>query len=75
MRSPSAHGRRVAVRYAIHEPPCNPPICHCRMCQKALGSFFAPLVSIKNEGFGWTHGEPGFFKNSEAVERRFCGDL
>ena len=63
-----------AVRYAIYEPPYNPHICHCRMCQKAFGSFFAPLVSIKNEGFAWTHGEPGIFKSSEAVERRFCRD-
>jgi hypothetical protein len=63
-----------AVRYAIYEPPYNPHICHCRMCQKAFGSFFAPFVSIKNEGFAWTHGEPGIFKSSEAVERRFCRD-
>ncbi len=63
-----------AVRYAIYEPPYNPHICHCRMCQKAFGSFFAPLVSIKNEGFAWTQGEPGIFKSSEAVERRFCRD-
>jgi len=63
-----------AVRYAIYEPVYNPHICHCRMCQKAFGSFFAPLVSIKNEGFAWTRGEPGVFKSSEAVERRFCSD-
>ena len=62
------------VRYAIHEPVYNPHICHCRMCQKAFGAFFAPLVNIKNEGFAWTRGEPGIFKSSEAVERRFCRD-
>ena len=33
-----------AVRYALLEPPSNPHICHCRMCQKAFGSFFAPLA-------------------------------
>ena len=32
-----------AVRYALHEEPTSPHICHCRMCQKAFGSFFAPL--------------------------------
>ena len=31
-----------AVRYCLHEPPADPHICHCRMCQKAFGSFFAP---------------------------------
>ena len=32
-----------AVRYALYAEPFNPHICHCRMCQKAAGSFFAPL--------------------------------
>jgi hypothetical protein len=63
-----------AVRYAIYGEPYNPHICHCRMCQKAFGSFFAPLVSIKYEHFDWTRGEPGVFRSSEAVERRFCRD-
>ena len=32
-----------AVRYALLEEPTGAHICHCRMCQKAFGSFFAPL--------------------------------
>ena len=35
-----------AVRYALHAVPTNPHICHCRMCQKAFGSFFAPLARV-----------------------------
>jgi hypothetical protein len=62
------------VRYAAYEAPYNPHICHCRMCQKAFGSFFAPLVSIKSAGFAWTRGEAGIFRSSDAVERRFCRD-
>jgi hypothetical protein len=61
-----------AIRYAIYGETYNPHICHCRMCQKAFGSFFAPLVSVKYEDFDWTRGEPGMFKSSEAAERRFC---
>jgi hypothetical protein len=63
-----------AIRYAIYGEPYNPHICHCRMCQKAFGSFFAPLVSVKYDDFDWTRGEPGIFKSSEVVERRFCRD-
>ena len=38
-----------AVRYALHEQPTDPHICHCRMCQKAFGSFFAPLAGVAGE--------------------------
>ena len=30
-----------AVRYALYAEPTNPHVCHCRMCQKAFGSYFA----------------------------------
>ena len=40
-----------AVRYALLEQPDNPHICHCRMCQKAFGSFFAPLTGVPLDKF------------------------
>ncbi|MEO7221058.1 MAG: GFA family protein [Devosia sp.] len=45
-------------------------ICHCRMCQKAFGGFYGPLVT----GFGvaWTRGEPSWFQSSNKVRRGFC---
>ncbi len=45
-------------------------ICHCRMCQKAFGSFFGPLVTAF--GVEWTRGEPGWFQSSNKVRRGFC---
>ena len=49
-------------------------ICHCRMCQKAFGSFFGPLVTAKH--LVWTRGEPARFTMPKATkdERRvrFC---
>ena len=45
-------------------------ICHCRMCQKAFGSFFGPLVTAK--GLEWTRGEPAHFRSSNVVSRGFC---
>lgn len=47
-------------------------ICHCRMCQKAFGSFFGPLVSVPNEHLTWTRGEPSWFQSSNKVRRGFC---
>jgi hypothetical protein len=62
-----------AVRYALYAEPHGPHICHCRMCQKAFGSFFAPLVMIELEDFAWTRGEASIFMSSPTVERGFCG--
>jgi hypothetical protein len=61
-----------AVRYALREQPSGPHICHCRMCQKAFGSFFAPLTGVALEKFELTRGELAIFKSSDQVERGFC---
>jgi hypothetical protein len=47
-------------------------ICHCRMCQKAFGSFFGPLVTAK--GLQWTRGAPAHFQSSNVVSRGFCAN-
>lgn len=47
-------------------------ICHCRMCQKASGSFFAPFVNAR--GLEWTRGAPKYFQSSNRSRRGFCGD-
>ena len=63
-----------AVRYAISGELENPHICHCRMCQKAFGNYFAALVGTKKKSFNWTKGEPGLFRSSSVVQRGFCRD-
>ena len=45
-------------------------ICHCRMCQKAFGSFFGPLVTTF--GVEWMRGAPSWFQSSNKVRRGFC---
>lgn len=60
-----------AVRFAV-EDIGRPSICHCRMCQKAFGSFFGPLVTAK--GLAWTRGAPKHFQSSNMVRRGFCPD-
>lgn len=61
-----------AVRYALHQWPTGPHICHCRMCQKAFGSFFAPLTGVKLDKFEITRGEIAIFMSSDEAERGFC---
>lgn len=63
-----------AIRFAVSPPLKDTSICHCRMCQKAFGHFFAPLVNTKNSDFKWTRGEPKRWRSSNHVLRGFCGD-
>ncbi|WP_421723099.1 GFA family protein [Bauldia sp.] len=63
-----------AVRYAITGPLIDPSICHCRMCQKAFGAFYAPLVGAKRSDFTVTRGQIAIFKSSDLAERGFCRD-
>ena len=51
-----------------------PSICHCRMCQKATGHFFAPLVTVFAGSFRWTRGQPHWFRSSSHIRRGFCSD-
>ena len=61
-----------AVRYALYEEPYDTHICHCRMCQKAFGAFYAPLTLTRYKDFAWTRGEPAIFQSSPDVDRGFC---
>jgi hypothetical protein len=60
------------VRYCIAKPLGRAGICHCRMCQKAFGSWGAALVSVPDAQFQWTRGEPSTFQSSAIVRRGFC---
>jgi hypothetical protein len=60
-----------AVRFKAKGEPINVLICHCRSCQKAMGSpFFARALfdqrALKVEG------ETGRYISSERIERVFC---
>ncbi len=47
-----------AVRYQVTGEVGHPHLCHCRMCQKASGNFFLPLIGAAKSDFEWTRGEP-----------------
>ena len=61
-----------AARYALHAPPEGAHLCHCRMCQKAVGGPFAALAPVRLADFAWTRGEPAAFQSSSAAIRHFC---
>ena len=63
-----------AIRYALHAAPTGASICHCRMCQKAFGNYFAPLAGVPLADFEVTRGTIAWFKSSDEVERGFCHD-
>jgi len=63
-----------AVRFHVEGLLGDASICHCRMCQKAAGNFFLPLVSVRGAKLTWTRGERRRFRSSNAVHRGFCGD-
>lgn len=63
-----------AVRFRIDGPLGDASVCHCRMCQKAFGNFYAPLVSVRGATLVWTRGEPKRFKSSNMGARGFCRD-
>ena len=53
--------RRLPVRrrrYALYAEPTNPHVCHCRMCQKAFGSYFAPFAGVPPGDFAWEGARP-----------------
>jgi hypothetical protein len=61
-----------AARYALASMPIRTSLCHCRMCQKAVGQPFAAYAAVPREAFAWTRGDPATFQGSSAAGRRFC---
>lgn len=61
-----------AVRFRVEGPLGRAGICHCRMCQKAFGSWGAPLVTVPVANLTWTREKPDAFRSSPVVARGFC---
>lgn len=60
-----------AVRYRIAAGPAKSVVCHCRMCQRATGNAFAPLMEVPSERIDWT-GAPAEWASSDIAVRGFC---
>ena len=63
-----------AVRFHVEGVLGDASVCHCRMCQKASGNFYLPLVSVRGAKLAWTRGAPKRFRSSNHGYRGFCAD-
>ena len=63
-----------AVRYSLASLPTGAHVCHCRMCQRAVGGPFAALTSVPTGDLAWVRGTPGWFESSNLARRPFCRD-
>ena len=61
-----------SVRFQVVGTLGRAGICHCRMCQKAFGSWGAALLTVPIKNFSWTRGKPSEFRSSAIVARGFC---
>jgi hypothetical protein len=61
-----------AVRFAVYTQLMKIGLCHCRMCQKAVGGPFAVLAEVPWAEFAWTRGQPSTFQSSSRAARDFC---
>jgi catechol 2,3-dioxygenase-like lactoylglutathione lyase family enzyme len=61
-----------AVRYHATGAPSFATLCHCSSCRRASGAPGVAWVTFPTASFRFTHGEPGCFRSSPPVRRRFC---
>jgi hypothetical protein len=61
-----------AIRFQVNGEIGVASICHCRMCQKAFGNYFAALVDTGAAELVWTRGQLRHYRSSNHVERGFC---
>ena len=64
-----------AVRYTVRKTNGRPGICHCRMCQKAVGNYFAAFSGAAHvDDISVTRGAFASFVSSGTGERLFCAN-
>ncbi|MBO9097931.1 MULTISPECIES: GFA family protein [unclassified Rhizobium] len=61
-----------AIRFRVLGAISHQAICHCRMCQKAVGSISWPFFTVATDDLEWSRGLPASYRSSEAAERGFC---
>lgn len=60
-----------AVRYAVDAEPINERVCHCRLCQKAIGAAFNARLLFRVDDVTLS-GPVATVNSSPALQRGFC---
>jgi hypothetical protein len=60
-----------AVRFKAEGEPLNVRICHCRLCQKSMGSPFYARAQFDQKAIT-IEGETGHYDSSDRIDRMFC---
>jgi len=60
-----------AVRFRTEGEPANVRICHCRNCQRAMGSPYFARALFDQRALS-VEGDTAYYLSSEALERVFC---
>jgi hypothetical protein len=62
------------VRYETVGTPFNLTFCHCNSCRRASGAPVVAWFSVPRASLRFVSGQPGYFRSSAGVTRRFCAD-
>ena len=62
------------IRYEINQPAAGTGVCHCRMCQRAIGASLDAWTAFPAEAVRFTNGEPKYYRSSLIAERGFCAN-
>jgi hypothetical protein len=60
------------VRYTLLSEQDDAYLCHCRMCQRAVGAVSVALTQVERSAVTWTTQEPERYRSSPFAQRGFC---
>lgn len=61
------------IRYAVRIENDHAYLCHCRMCQRAIGSVSIAFKGVKRDDVRWQR-ESDWFDSSPIAKRPYCRD-
>lgn len=59
------------VRYTAAVANDEAYLCHCRMCQRAVGNISVAFKNVKKADLRW-EGQPDFYESSPIARRPYC---